>query len=136
MLCELGWDRSSCCYCFGDLRCGDQHNFESKGDALASTAIENIYSHHDLPKVKCAPELWGGGKMAISHPREVLEIMKSVPIGKLVTLDEIWQVLANDHQSDTACPMTTGMFVSLEAKAHVELIVAAAYWRTLKRKVS
>ncbi len=72
--------------------------------------------------------------MVIPHPRQVLEIMKTVPCGELVTLDEIRQVLADDHQSDIACPMTTGMFVSLAAKAHSELSVVVAYWRTLKKK--
>jgi hypothetical protein len=72
--------------------------------------------------------------MVIPHPREVLEIMKTVPCGELVTLDEIRQVLANNHQSDIACPMTTGMFISLAAKAHAELSVVVAYWRTLKKK--
>jgi alkylated DNA nucleotide flippase Atl1 len=92
---------------------------------LSPTAIEKIYTDHDLPKVKRAPEVWGGGMMVIPHPREVLEIMKTVPYGKLMTLDEIRQVLANDHQSDIACPMTT--------KAHAELSVVVAYWRTLKK---
>ena len=100
---------------------------------MASTAIEKIYAHRDLPKVKQAPEVWGGGTMVIPHPREVLEIMKTVPCGELGTLDEIRQVLANNHQSDIACPMTTGMFVSLAAKAHAELSVVVAYWRTLKK---
>ena len=108
--------------------------FVWKEHDLASTAIEKIYAHHDLPKVKRAPEVWGGGTMVIPHPRQVLEIMKTVPCGELVTLDEVRQVLADDHQSDIACPMTTGMFVSLAAKAHAELSVVVAYWRTLKKK--
>ena len=100
---------------------------------MATSAIEKIDKPHDLPKVKQAPVHWGGGLMVIPHPKEVLEIMKSIPYGKTLTLDEIRAKLAKDHNSDIACPMTTGIFVSLAAKAYEEGSVSVSYWRTLKR---
>ena len=71
--------------------------------------------------------------MVIPHPKEVLEIMKSIPYGKTLTLDEIRAKLAKDHNSDIACPMTTGIFVSLAAQAYEEGSAPVSYWRTLKK---
>ena len=100
---------------------------------MATAAIDKINKPHDLPKVKQAPVHWGGGLMVIPHPKEVLEIMKSIPYGKTLTLDEIRAKLARDHNSDIACPMTTGIFVSLAARAYEEGSASVSYWRTLKR---
>ena len=100
---------------------------------MPTPAINKINKPHDLPKVKQAPVHWGGGLMVIPHPNEVLEIMQSIPYGKTLTLDEIRAKLAKDHNSDIACPMTTGIFVSLAAKAYEEGSVSVCYWRTLKR---
>ena len=100
---------------------------------MATAAIDKINKPHDLPKVKQAPVHWGGGLMVIPHPKEVLEIMKSIPYGKTLTLDEIRAKLARDHNSDIACPMTTGIFVSLAARAYEEGSAPVSYWRTLKR---
>ena len=101
--------------------------------AKTSAAIDKINRPHDLPKVKQAPVHWGGGLMVIPHPKEVLAIMKSVPYGKTLSLDTIRAQLAKAHNSDIACPMTTGIFVSLAAKAYEEGSVSVSYWRTLKR---
>ena len=87
---------------------------------MATAAIDKINKPHDLPKVKQAPVNWGGGLMVIPHPKEVLNIMKSIPYGRTLTLDEIRAKLAKDHNSDIACPMTTGIFVSLAAQAYEE----------------
>jgi|TARA_B100001964_G_scaffold2418_1_gene2739 alkylated DNA nucleotide flippase Atl1 len=100
---------------------------------VATAAIDKINKPHDLPKVKQAPVNWGGGLMVIPHPKEVLNIMKSIPYGRTLTLDEIRAKLAKDHNSDIACPMTTGIFVSLAAQAYEEGSVHVSYWRTLKR---
>ena len=71
--------------------------------------------------------------MVIPHPKEVLEIMKSIPYGKTRTLDEVRVKLAKDHNSDIACPLTTGIFVSLAAQLHEEGSDSVAYWRTLRK---
>ena len=100
---------------------------------MATSAIEKIDKPHDLPKVKQAPVHWGGGLMVIPHPKEVLEIMKSIPYGKALSLDEIRAKLAREHTADIACPMTTGMFVVLAAHAYEEGSDPVPYWRTLKK---
>ena len=48
-------------------------------------------------------------------------------------MNEIREKLAKDHNSDIACPMTTGIFVSLAAQACEEGSISVSYWRTLKR---
>ena len=99
----------------------------------ATAAIDKINRPHDLPKVKQAPVNWGGGLMVIPHPKEVLEIMKSIPYGKTLTLDEIRAKLAKNNNADIACPMTTGIFVSLAAHAYEEGSDSVSYWRTLRK---
>ena len=100
---------------------------------MSKSAIEKIDRPRDLPKVKRAPIHWGDGLMVIPHPREVLVIMKSIPDGKVLTLDEIRANLARKHSADIACPMTTGIFVTLAAHAYEEGSDPVPYWRTLKR---
>jgi alkylated DNA nucleotide flippase Atl1 len=100
---------------------------------MSRSAIDKINRPHDLPKVKQAPEIWGGGLMVIPHPKEVLEILKSIPYGKVLSLDEIRAKLAREHTADIACPMTTGMFVVLAAHAYEEGSDPVPYWRTLKK---
>ena len=100
---------------------------------VATTAIDKINRPRDLPKIKQAPEIWGGGLMVIPHPQAVIKIMRSIPYGKTLTLDEIRAKLAKDTNADIACPMTTGIFVSLAAQAYEEGSDSVSYWRTLKR---
>jgi alkylated DNA nucleotide flippase Atl1 len=81
---------------------------------------------------------WGEGTMVIPAPREVDEIMKRVPEGKLITINEIRAVLARRHGATIGCPMTTGIFAWIAANAAEEDAEDRAnedvtpYWRTLK----
>ena len=80
---------------------------------------------------------WGTGIMVIPAPREVDEIMKQVPRGKLITINQIRAALAKRHQADFACPITTGIFAWIAANAAEEAVSegqkrVTPYWRTLK----
>jgi alkylated DNA nucleotide flippase Atl1 len=81
---------------------------------------------------------WGQGTMVIPSPREVDEIMKRVPEGKLITISEIRAILARRHGATIGCPMTTGIFAWIAANAAEEAArdhvdeVRTPYWRTLK----
>ena len=80
---------------------------------------------------------WGTGLMVIPAPREVDAIMKTVPRGKLITINEIRAVLAKKHKADFGCPITTGIFAWIAANAAAEDAAAGRkritpYWRTLK----
>lgn len=80
---------------------------------------------------------WGTGIMVIPAPREVDALMKRVPKGRLVTINELRAVLARKHSADFACPITTGIFSWIAAHAAAEAEAEGAkritpYWRTLK----
>jgi alkylated DNA nucleotide flippase Atl1 len=80
---------------------------------------------------------WGTGTCVIPAPREVNEIMKKVPKGKLVTINQIRESLARKHGATIGCPITTGIFASISAHAAAEDASKGKksitpYWRTLK----
>src|SRR5262249_18820400 len=56
---------------------------------------------------------WGEGTMVIPAPREVDAIMKRVPAGKLITINEIRAVLARRHGATIGCPLTTGILAGI-----------------------
>ena len=98
--------------------------------------VENM-----LPKIKKIDERmskrWGEGTFVIPAPIEVDEIMRKVPKGKLITINEIRQILAKKHGATIACPMTTGIFAWIAAHAAEEAAAegkknTTPYWRTLK----
>jgi hypothetical protein len=81
---------------------------------------------------------WGSGTMVIPAPMEVDEIMRTVRKGELITIDEIRQQLAAKHRTNTACPITTGIFAWIAAHAADEAEQqgkkpVTPYWRTLKK---
>jgi len=80
---------------------------------------------------------WGEGTMVIPAPLEVDRLMKRVPKGKLVTINELRVALAARHKANFACPITTGIFSWIAAHAAEEAAAEGAkrttpYWRTLK----
>ena len=80
---------------------------------------------------------WGSGTMVIPAPREVDELMRRVPKGKLVTINELRAALAKKHDVSIACPITTGIFSWIAAHAANEMAQEGGkritpYWRTLK----
>ena len=75
--------------------------------------------------------------MVIPAPREVDAVMRQVPRGKVVTVNEIRAVLAERHGATIGCPITTGIFAWTSAHAAEEAAAAGErdvtpYWRTLK----
>ena len=75
--------------------------------------------------------------MVIPAPIEVDEIMRSVRKGKLITINGIRRRLAEKHDADFACPITTGIFAWIAAHAADEAEQTGRkritpYWRTLK----
>ena len=104
---------------------------------------EKLADSKDLPKVVEIDEKmskrWGTGTVVIPAPMEVNEIMRSVPEGKLITINEIRGILAERHGASIGCPMTTGIFAWVAAHAANEdeeegVEEITPYWRTLKSK--
>jgi hypothetical protein len=102
---------------------------------------EKLADDKDLPRVvKITPDMsqrWGTGTVVIPAPREVDEIMRSVPKGRLITINIIRERLAKRHGATIGCPITTGIFASITARAAAEAAAEGKknitpYWRTLK----
>jgi hypothetical protein len=109
--------------------------------AKQRTWREKLADSKDLPKVVqitgAMCRRWGTGTVAIAAPREVDDIMKRVPHGKLITINEIRAIVADKHGATIGCPITTGIFAWIAAQAADEAEVEGArritpYWRTLK----
>ena len=80
---------------------------------------------------------WGAVTMVIPAPLEVDALMKSVPKGRLTTINELRSALAAKHRVNFACPITTGIFSWIAAHAAEEAAAEGKkritpYWRTLK----
>ena len=102
---------------------------------------EKLADRKDLPRVEVISEKmckrWGTGTIVIPAPIEVDEIMKLVPRGKLITINEIRQMLANRHGATIGCPLTTGIFARIAAEVAAEEAAEGnknftPYWRTVK----
>ena len=108
---------------------------------MKKTWREKLADDKGLPKV-CEvtgkmTERWGRGTFVIPAPLEVHELMKQVPKGRVVTINELRHALAKKHKTDFACPITTGIFSWIAAHAAAEAEAEGAkritpYWRTLK----
>jgi len=102
---------------------------------------KKLADNKGLPKVEKITEKmskrWGTGTVVIPAPKEVDEIMKKVPKGKLITINEIRAQLAQMHGATIGCPITTGIFAWIAANAAGEAAAEGnknitPYWRTLK----
>jgi hypothetical protein len=104
---------------------------------------EKLNDSKDLPKVvKIKPKQqkkWGKGTIAIPSPLEVNEIMRSVPKGKLITINKIREKVAKKHKATIGCPICCGIFANITAHAAEEdrkegKVKITPWWRTLKGK--
>jgi hypothetical protein len=102
---------------------------------------EKLADAKGLPKISTVTgkmiQTWGKGRMVIPAPAEVDALMKKVPRGRVITINELRAALAARHRVDFACPITTGIFAWIAANAAAEDLAAGKkritpYWRTLK----
>jgi hypothetical protein len=108
---------------------------------VAMSAIEKLRKPQ-TPEVKPLPDRmsnWGppGSAMLISTPQDVDAVVSKVPKGKLATLNSLRDALARQHEADLTCPITTGIFLGIVARAAAEMEEMGAkrvtpYWRVLK----
>jgi hypothetical protein len=112
-----------------------------RATATRSSWSEKLDQSNGYPKVvPIGPTMrkqWGDGTVVVPAPREVDAIMKSVPSGKLITIQEIRAILAERHGATIGCPLTVGIFVWIAAHAaeddhKARRRGATPYWRTLK----
>jgi hypothetical protein len=78
---------------------------DKEGDMprLKLTWRQKLADSKDLPRVieinEKMSQRWGAGTCVIPAPAEVDEIMRSVPAGKLITINLIREKLAKKHKS-------------------------------------
>ncbi|MBQ6098552.1 MAG: MGMT family protein [Methanobrevibacter sp.] len=100
---------------------------------------EKLNDSKDMPKIiEIADEKsikrYGGSQMLIAPPLEYNGIMAQIPEGKVITVSEIRQFLAQKYDAEFTCPMTAGIFISLSAQASCERDdERIPFWRTLKK---
>jgi alkylated DNA nucleotide flippase Atl1 len=75
--------------------------------------------------------------MVISTPAEIGEVVARIRKGRLATVNTIRDELAKRHGTDIACPITTGIFLNIVAKAAAEREMMGAgrvtpWWRVIK----
>ncbi len=109
--------------------------------ARRKTWTEKLADDKGLPKKirlegKAALK-WGHGTMLIPAPREVDEAMRSVKRGEFVTINDLRTGLAEKHDADLGCPITTGIFAWIASHAAAEQEAAGKkrvtpWWRTVK----
>ncbi|MEM3549920.1 MAG: MGMT family protein [Candidatus Bathyarchaeia archaeon] len=78
-----------------------------------------------------------GDEVVLANPSEVVEVMKEVPRGKLITIVEICKKIAEKYGVKACCSLTTGIFIMIAANAAEEAAkegknLNIPYWRTLK----
>ena len=78
-----------------------------------------------------------GDDIVLVNPSEVVEIMKQVPKGRLITIVEICRRLAKQHNVKGCCSLTAGIFIMTAANAVEEAskegkALGIPYWRTVK----
>ncbi|WP_073590614.1 MGMT family protein [Anaerocolumna xylanovorans] len=91
-----------------------------------------------MPKVQIITdeksiEKYGGKRMYFAPPLDYDRVMKTVPIGKVITVGEIREYFAKRNNADFTDPITAGIFVSIAAWASEQRDNdKSPYWRTLK----
>ncbi len=112
---------------------------------MAKSWIEKLEAKgKDLPKVveldeKMQRRYPGARTMVVPHPQDVYNIMARIPQGTIITVAEIRDILAKKYNTDIACPLTTGIFITIAANAAEEIATQTGkkpipWWRTLKSK--
>jgi len=89
----------------------------------------------DIPPIMA--KRLGEGRMVIAKPLDVDALIRKTKRGKLVTVSEIRSRLARDNGVETACPLTTGIFVRIAAEAAEEDLrngrkQVTPYWRVIR----
>lgn len=106
-----------------------------------ATWTEKLHRSNDLPKIVeitgRMSRSWGEGSCVVPAPIEVDHLMRQVKRGRVITSHELRQALAASHETDLACPLTTGIFCWIAAHAAVEAEErgerrTTPWWRTLK----
>jgi hypothetical protein len=93
-----------------------------------------LYLEENFPCWKALRKLGAkpGDSVVLAPGKEIYQLMKEVPKGKLQTLNILCEKLASNHGVDYCCTLTTGIYVNIAANASVEMGEYLPFWRTIK----
>src|SRR5579872_6275266 len=81
---------------------------------------EKLEKEQDVKVVDVPPKMVktvGKGTMVIATPKIIYKLISKIPKGKITTVNLIREKLARLYETDTACPITTGIFLWIVANA-------------------
>lgn len=83
------------------------------------------------------PKSFGTGSMVIVTPMLIDGLVRQIPLGELTTIGELRKKFAQQFETDTTCPLTTGIFLRIVAEnAEEERNNGRAditpYWRVVR----
>lgn len=79
------------------------------------------------------------GTILISNPTEISEELAKIGAGRALSIQEFRERLAEKHQADITCPLSTGIFMRIAAEVALEDLAAgkdevAPFWRVVEPK--
>ena len=106
---------------------------DKKGLPKILTLKENFPCYNAVHKMGAN----AGDDVVLVNPSEVVEIMRKISEGKVITSIEICKQIAKEHGVKACCSLTTGIFIMTAANATEEAAkegknLNLPYWRTLK----
>lgn len=93
------------------------------------------------PKITDIPDSWasriGHGKMLVPTALLVDKAIRAIRKGRLLTINDIREKLADEFNADITCPLTTGIFLVIAAHTAEEdklagKKVVSPYWRVIR----
>jgi len=97
-----------------------------------------LISSKDMPKIQIITDeksikKYGGERMYFAPPIDYDRVMKTVPLGKVITVGQIRDSFAKANHANFTDPITAGIFISIAAWASEQRDYdKTPYWRTLK----
>jgi len=107
------------------------------------TFTEKLNEERGYPRVQPlegkAAAKWGGDTILLPSALELDALMRKVPKGRVTTINQLRETLADRHGADVCCPIVAGIHARIAAGAAGEEEAAGKkrvtpYWRTLKAK--
>jgi hypothetical protein len=79
------------------------------------------------------------GTILISNPTEISGELAKIGAGRTLSIQEFRERLAEKHQADITCPLSTGIFMRIAAEVALENMAAgkdevAPFWRVVEPK--
>ena len=76
------------------------------------------------------------GKGTMLHPtiEEIEQLIKTIPRGKVATIDALTKRLSKNHGTDVTCPMRTGNGIKKIAERYVKdnIDITIPFWRVIR----